>query len=277
MKRLLWASLLAIASFLVDASAHAQAGDPMAAADAAMNEGEFERAATLYEGITREASTVPATASVAYIRLGVVRSILGDEPGANAAFEWALAIDPAIPTPTELGPDARSGLDRLRVARGSHPMAVAVDVASESDRHVALPIAAHVEGAPSGRHVQVRIAAFADGDDTQVRDAQGFDRASLELAAELWPNAREIVVRATLHEADGPALVRREVRITRINPERASSSGSSDAPGPNILVEPWFWTIIGVVAVGAVVGVVVANETAQVTLQPPTLFAAGTP
>lgn len=134
---------------------------------------------------------------------------------------------------------------------------VALDVSAAHDS-----VSAQIGGAAAG--LVVEITAWPDDDESAARSAVGSGHAVLSLAG-AWPDAREIHVLAEVATADeqgaphGPVLARAE----RSWPVQHASHG--------VLDEPWFWVVLGVIAAGAIAGVVVATLPQPTTLGPPQL------
>jgi hypothetical protein len=123
-------------------------------------------------------------------------------------------------------------------------------------------VSAQIEGDASA--FVVEITAWPDDDESAARSAVGTDHAALSLIG-AWPDAHEIHFLAEVAAADehgaphGPVLARAE----RSWPIPSARHG--------VLDEPWFWVVLGVIAAGAIAGVVVATLPQPTTLGPPQL------
>ena len=238
--------------------------DALVDAETAAGDGDFERASDLLLTVIHDPRRVSADVARAYALLGVVRATLGEEAAASQAFDWALALDPGLPTPAELGPAQRAMLDRLRAERHGRALAVTLDAPSSASVSEAATLSASATGAPTGESVRVTITAWPDDDESAAIDAEGDGHVELVIAAGAFRSAHEIHVRAEV-SAGGPALAHDDARIAR-------TGGATASGGGEIWQEAWFWVVIGVVAAGAIAGGVLAAVLPHdLTLGPPQL------
>jgi hypothetical protein len=233
----------------------AQATDALDEAETAAGEGDFERAIQLLTAATHERDRHAADLARAYTLLGVVQATLGDDAAAATAFEWALALDPGMPTPPELGPTQRQMLDRLRAARRGRSLAVTLDAPPDASVDDTVQLEARADGAPEGTSLVVTITAWPDDDETVALTADGAGSTTLRIPAGAWPNAHEIHVRAEATADGGPALAYRDERVRR----RMASGGG----GGSVFEEAWFWVVVGVVVAGGVTAAVVVTQVPQ--------------
>ncbi len=245
-----------VMALLWSSAVEAQGGDALAQAEAAADAGDFERATELLTAVTRDPRRLSPDIARAYTLLGVVQATLGADAAASTAFEWALALDPGMPTPPELGPTQRDMLDQLRRTRRAHPLAITVDAPADASVDDAVVLHASADGAPEGRSLRVEITTWPDDDESAAISANGAGSASVAIPAGAWPAAREIHVRVdATAESGGPALVHREESVRR--------RGAGGGGGGSVFEEAWFWVVVGVVVAGAVTAAVVVTQLPQ--------------
>jgi hypothetical protein len=256
----------AIALAFASTPARAQTSDALDAAEAAAGEGDFERAIQLLTAVTHDGNRHSSELARAYTLLGVVQATLGDDAAAGTAFEWALALDPGMPTPPELGPTQRQMLDRLRAARRGRAIAVTLEAPPEASVGDTISLEGRAEGAPEGTSLQVQITAWPDDDETVALSSDGAGSASLRIPAGAWPDAHEIHVRVEATADGGPALAYRDESVRR----RVGGGGGG---GGSVFEEAWFWVVVGVVVAGGVTAAVVVTQLPQgITLGRPELI-----
>lgn len=260
--------LPALAALLVAlfVSTSASAQDSLDAAETAAGEGNFERAIELLTAATQDPERHVSDLARAYTLLGVVQATLGDDAAAGTAFEWALALDPGMPTPPELGPTQRQMLDRLRSARRGRSLEVAVDAPASASVDDAIVLEARADGAPEGTSLRVDITAWPDDDESVALSAVGVGAASLPIPAGAWPQAHEIHVRVEATADGGPVLAYADERVRRLG-------GAAGGGGGSVFEEAWFWVVAGALVVGAIVTAVVVTQLPhETTLGPPELI-----
>ncbi|MFL5319780.1 MAG: hypothetical protein ACJ790_08995 [Myxococcaceae bacterium] len=106
-------ALLAVIVFLAPALAHA--GKPLDDAQAAFDALSLDEAGPLFERALDEPGTREERIK-AWRGLGLSRAFMGDVPGAKAAFEKLLIIDPDAKVETSLGPKIAKPFDAAKKA-----------------------------------------------------------------------------------------------------------------------------------------------------------------
>lgn len=250
-----------IATLLV-APAAAQGGaasDPLAAASAAYEAGELDQAATLFRAAIETGGLEPAQLARAHARSGVLAAAGGDLDALAAAYRRALALEPALPTPEELGPDAAALIDELRRERDGRPLSLRLRPGRVPARGTSLPVELVLLDTPAEWAARVRF----EGETW----ARGFAVASATTAVlvreEAWQDA-ELALTVTLMDAHGNVLAREPLELTRAPalpavtaPLAAQEPTTRVAPptGPEWYESPLLWVLVGVVVVGAAVGI----------------------
>jgi hypothetical protein len=189
--------------------------------------------------------------------LGFVQVVEDQEPAARSSFERLFAIDPyyVVREP--------SGSPRVTEIVESVRGRVVPDAAIDPDARirVGLPNAARADAATEVRLAVsspeiVRLVIQVRGDHDVAYRAQDVAVESGSVVASLPPvaDATELEIYVEGRDARGRLVTREGSPLLPLHlPVRGESSGGSG--GGSVLEEWWLWTIIGVVVVGAAVGV----------------------
>lgn len=217
----------------------ARASSPLDAADRAYDEGRIADARRAYEEALELGTLEPSLLVRAYVRLGILAALAGEDALSQRYFEHALALDPVRDTPEELSPRLRARFEVLRAARGGQRVVLAID---EADDALVLSV----------RHAPVGLAHGL-----VVRGAGGFERR------EAWQGRP---VRIEVPDRAGPI----EAQLLDVHGNRLARAGARLAPvlavtlpeeperrGRNLLESPWLWVAVGaiVIGIGVTIGV----------------------
>ncbi|MCA9610096.1 MAG: tetratricopeptide repeat protein [Myxococcales bacterium] len=228
----------------------------------------FEEALqTLSAALVRSGNTPQQYATI-YRLLAFTYLALGREEEASGAYRSMLPLDPEHALGDEVAPRIRTFFQNVRddwEAAGrpgiERPVTSQAQVAirhrspPEAERETEVPLSAEVDD-PDGR-VSSLVLAYRQGTDAVFtrldtqRQSDGSFRATIPADA-VAPPLVEYYFEAL--DADGlPVAARGDVAA----PLRIAVP----EPGGNVLEEWWFWTIIGVVVVGGVVGgIIIADQ-----------------
>ena len=257
------------------AAAQARAGNPLIRqGQQQYDELEFEQALQTLSAALIRAGNSPEENTTVYRLLAFTYLALGREEEATGAYRSLLAIQPDSTPSSDLAPQTRAFLERVKQAwetdgrpgfqaRPPAPVTIRHRSPAQAERGNAVSLEASVDD-PDGR-VRALAVAYHQGA-SEAGDRAVFQRIDA---------AREgDTVRATLPAAAiAPPLV--EYYLEALDANGLPVAGRGDvaaplriavpAPGRSILASPWFWVITGALVAGAVVTTVllVGGESAQ--------------
>lgn len=240
--------------------------DALARAEAAYNDIDFESTLAAAQEALREGGHTPAQLTRIYELLGVSAAATEDLERARDYFVRMLALDPAANLDDTVPPRLRAPFLEARGTVSSRTERLEVSVGLARARS-----ALHVELTdPFQLAVTVRVHARLEGSvDYVTRESAAqpntlaqLDGASDADRVEYW---LEVVDRF------GNQVLTRggEFEPRVVGRERTGAGGAASDEGGGVLSEPWFWTVVGVVVVGAGVatGVVLGLEASRIEVQ----------
>ena len=204
--------------------------------------------------------------------LGFVQVVEDEEPAARSSFERLFAIDPyyVVREP--------SGSPRVEEIVESVRSRVAPDAAIDPDARIRvdLPAAARANAATEVRLAVsspaiARLVIEVRGDHDVAFRAQDVAVAGGSVVASIPPlaDATELEIYVEGRDASGRLVTREGSPLLPLRLPVRGEATTSSGGGGSILEEWWLWTIIGVVVVGAAVGIGVGVGTSG-TAQAPT-------
>jgi len=209
--------------------------------------------------------------------LGFVQVVEDEEPAARSSFERLFAIDPyyIVREP--------SGSPRVEEIVESVRSRVAPDAAIDPEAAIRmdLPAAARPDDPTEVRLAVsspaiVRLVIRVRGDHDVAFHSQDVSVSGGSVVASIAPvsDATELEIYVEGRDARGRLVTREGSALLPLHlPVRGEPAGHGDAGG-SILEEWWFWTIVGVVVVGAAVGIgvgVVVGSSGPTQADPGTL------
>jgi tetratricopeptide (TPR) repeat protein len=147
-------ALIAVAAVLATSATARAEESRLQAALSAYDQGELDQALEAFDAALRSGLNGPEDLVTIHVHLGVLRGAGGDVEAARRSFEVALALNPALPTPSEAGGQLRTLFEDLRAARAGRGMAVELRPAGGGARVEAAAI-----NAPPGLVAGLRLRA----------------------------------------------------------------------------------------------------------------------
>lgn len=210
------------------------------------------------------------TLAQAYLHLGLLRAAMGDEDTARRDFAIALAIDPTLAPPPELGPSLRPLFDSARSAVGEGAR-LRLDAPEEAPEGEPLTVGIETQEAPAGLVAAHRLRVVPGEGEPLVLRREGSSRAELRVpaAALRAPGVQLEAEALTLHGAV-IAQTSRALRVSIAPPSAAALAlpepgEDRDTSSGNVLEEPWLWIVVGAVVIGAGVGIGVGVAVSEQT------------
>ena len=291
------AQLIALALLGLASTATAQSPEAggVAEADAAYGAGELDRALSFYDRLLSTGGLPASTTAHVHLRIGILRASLEGAQAARSHFALALALDPSLTPPPELGPDAQAVFAALAGAQAGRPLRLRLEH-DDAARDAPFRLRIIVEGAPPGAIGSLRVEASPLGSTASTGSTpwvQRFDGVpdEVEVAAAAWRGAGTLAL--SVHALWMifplvwiPALKRirkdrdvmfltawialffagaldahgNELAAAAQDVRAAAAPGGVDlatpAPaGEDFLASPWFWLIASVVVLGGAAAV----------------------
>lgn len=201
----------------------------------------------------------PAELARGYLQLGALHAATGDASSAERDFAVALAIDPELEAPAELGPSLRGAFDRARASASAMTLQVRTAV-SEHATTLQLELA----HAPPGLVVAFRARVEA-GAEPFVARAEGDARVEVVLPRAAFagaPQASVVVEALTLQGASALRVRSTVAAPATLSAEQVAEESLAAAladpaplePARGVEEEPWLWILVGVVVAGAGLG-----------------------
>ena len=243
------------------------------------DQGELDRALDAFEAALGAGGNRPEDLVTIHVHLGVLRGAGGDTEAARRSFETALALNPMLPAPSELGGQLRSLFEDLRSARSGRVLGVEVRPLSEDGASGRVEAAA--VNAPPGLVASLRIEASGarGGAASWTRTLTGAGPSVVTVPDEAFAGAPLVSLSVAALDAQGNVLARADTELGRA----AATEGPGPSAPPDEAVEapastpdadtattprrrwvwyrhPAFWVAIGLVVAGGVTaGVVVGT------------------
>ncbi|MCC6873008.1 MAG: hypothetical protein IT378_01770 [Sandaracinaceae bacterium] len=256
------AQLIALGLLARTATANAQGPEAggVAEADAAYGAGELDRALSFYDRLLSTGGLPASTTAHVHLRIGILRASLEGAQAARAHFALALALDPSLTPPPELGPDAQAVFAALAGAQAGRPLRLRLEQDGAA-RDAPFRLRIIVEGAPPGAIGSLRVEASPLGSTASTGSTpwvQRFDGApdEVEVAAAAWRGAGTLALSVHALDAHGNELAAaaQDVRAAAA-PGGVDLATPAPAGGEDFLASPWFWLIAGVVVRGGAAAV----------------------
>ena len=238
----------------------AAAQDALEEASAAYDDGAFDRALELYRRALDDGGHPRDRLARIHHRLGTLLAAVGEDAAARGHFDVALAIEPSLAPPAELGPERRALFDDVR-ARRRAPLridAAAMDPPRPEDTRLAVEI----EGAPTGAIAHLRIRVTPPGGAPWVEERPASSGAvTVAVPAAAWRASDRVIAEIDALDAHGSVLASTSLPLVA----EAVGAPVAATSGGDVTAEPWFWPlVIGaavvVVAVAIAVPVGVATQ-----------------
>lgn len=184
----------------------------------AYSRGELDQALEGFElALSRGGNSADQLVDI-HVHLGVLRGASGDVDAARRAFEVALALDPMLSAPAELGGQLRSVFDDIRGARSGRRMAMSLRIIDETSVELV------VTSAPLGlvSTLQIRALSPENGQELWSRPIDGAGPATLALPGDLWQGDDHALVTLVAEAQDryGNTFARGQVELQRPEEER---------------------------------------------------------
>lgn len=249
------------------------------AALATYGRGELDQALEGFEAALQIGDNSADQLIAIHIHLGILRGAGSDLESARRSFEVALALNPMLPTPDELGGQLRNDFEDLRSARSGRRLMVEV----RPEANAAIEVAA--ANAPPGLVSTLGLRATDPGGGTELwtRSVDGAGPTTVALPAVLWQASDRTIVSLVVDALDvhGNLLARGEEELQRSietpdgnddvngvgnqDPNAGvGGDGNSDGPpaeGRRRRWEWWqhpaLWVVVGALVVGGVTAGVV--------------------
>jgi tetratricopeptide (TPR) repeat protein len=255
--------VLAATSAAAPAHAQSRGGNPLIRqGQQQFDDLEFEQALqTLSAALIRAGNSAEENATV-YRLLAYTYLALGREEEAAGAYRGLLALQPDTTPGTELAPQTRTFLERVKQAwesegrpgfqaRPAAPVTIRHRSPAQAERGNEVALEASVDDADD--RVRSLVVAFHQGA-SEAGDREVFQRLEATREGETY--------RVTLPASViAPPLV--EYYLEALDANGLPVAGRGDvaaplriavpAPGRSILASPWFWVITGALVAGAVV------------------------
>lgn len=244
--RLLTLLVITLGTVLAPASVRAQA---LPEADAAYEAAELDRALLLYERARSEGGLSSDALTRAYRRLGILYASTGDDDAAADRFEMALALDPEMAAPAELGPAQIRLFETIRTSRDGATLRLEATPSGPVERGAAR-IEVRIEGAPEGAVSRLRMSSLEDDGALRWR-AELEPGPTLDVADEAWGEGPSAQLRVEALDAASNTMAQTSVTLTRLAVQAAPVDPlAGEVEGPSESDDG--------VLIGVIVGVVVA-------------------
>lgn len=238
--RVAFASLL----FAGVASAQSVAEERLSAAQRLYDEVQVAEAQNAFRAALEAGDNTPDQVARIHWYLGVLAAIVGDSAAAEAAFARALTLEPTLPVPRELPPEAQATYRSIRDA--SARLALSVELRED---------VLHIDpgSVPAGWVARYVVRVGPSGAAPwEVSTTEG--RAELPAAA--WRGADAIEVSLSAFDGQGNLLGRAREHLRRAATPREPAVPlaplGEDVDDESIARSPWLWLSVGVVVVGAI-------------------------
>ncbi len=184
----------------------------IASAEAAYARGALREANRLFVAAWHEPGHDRAELVRIHVHLGILAGAMGAERGSSAHFAIALALDPQLATPAELGGRDRARFERAR--RGA-ALALHLEAPTHAETGASFRVEVSVTAAPAGlvRRVELACSGTALPAEATLRAGQ-LDGATATVPAGACGTA-DVVIIATALDEFGGVLAHHEARIVR--------------------------------------------------------------
>ncbi len=271
------AGVLAAVFTLAAPAARAQSVDVRAGRDE-FEQARFERAVSSFSRVLADPAASRADVVEAHRYLMTIRAAEGDQPGASAHANFALALDPSVTAPSGAPLAAAQTLDRIRALRTRGPMRVQLRFEARSTEQQPVPVAAEAVGAPAEASLRLRLrcrsntVASVSVEQDSLAHALRFDVPPAPVGALLH-------CEASIVTAEGQILERATIEDrVRPRPPVAAAVPLAPAPSARIALTPAHqparapsaavWGAIGVGAAALIVGAIVIGFVAGLPNDP---------
>jgi len=244
----------------------------------AYDRGELDQALADFEAVLASGTNAPDDLVTIHVHLGILRGVGGDLESARRSFQTALALNPMLAAPSELGGQLRSLFEDLRSARAGRRLVVELRPQGDTTFEVS------ASNAPPGTVSSIRVVARAQpgGPSLWERRMDGPGPTTVTVPAATWPQRVEtLVLTVEAFDRSGNRLSLREAELARPATTATEGIGSTAEPGGDAgaaqateydtgstqasteggqrrhrrwrwYQHPAFWTVIGVLVVGGV-------------------------
>lgn len=244
---------------------------PVDRAFAAYEAGELDVALELFDAALRAPDNEPSELLIIHLHLGVLLGATGQDEAARRSFAAALALDPELEAPPELGGELRQWFIEQRASRVE---AMSVEAQAPPDlatgRTVTLQVEVH--HAPEGLVESLRLR-IGESDEGWSLTIGGQGPSPVAIPAEAWPAEGSATLVIEALDEHGGVLARTEVMVPprEDGPEAIEEGGPDEGDEPRPWYHnPWLWVGLGVLVAGGVtVGVVLGTAEDQYILGAP--------
>lgn len=249
-------SLLA---WVITAPVRAQS-EPLVIALEAYQSGELDVALERFDEALRVPGNAPAELVQIHLHLGILRAIARETEAARRDMDAALAIEPTLQPPSEMGPDARALFETVRQARGGRAVRLTATAAGPVRNDAATTLRVAIADAPPALIASVRVlAAPPSSEEPAVMNVAGVP-PTVEIPASVWAGGRALVVVVEGLDEHGGSVVRGEARLDALLPGREAAGASGREVGTDdgggFWASPWPWIgLVALVAAGVTAGV----------------------
>jgi len=254
-------------------SGTAMAQSPLEDALADYEQAHFDSAFESFERALDSGGLGPQQLAQVYLHLGALHAIRGQLALARDAFVVALAIDPSLEPPRDLGPRHRGSFYEAQRIRSGRSFALSLRAPESVRRDQHLQLGVSLSDAPESVVTSIEVRATdAAGGAAWSRRVEP-DATMFAIDPSDW-TTDALLVTVNALDTRGNVLALASLTLTARAPDSSTETselsvtpvllaselrpaGHDDA---SFFAEPWFWIVVGALLVGAAVtlGVVLA-------------------
>lgn len=226
--------------------------------------GELDVALERFEQALRAPGNEPHDLAAIHLHLGVLRGAVGDLTATEQCFAFALAIEPDLEPPPELGGDLRERFTEIRDVRGGQSVTLNLQTPAGLTTGTEAAIRLSAEHAPEGLIQALRLS-LPDGG--WSRTVEGTAPVEVSIPTEAWPPEGATRLVAEALDEHGGVVARTSIEVPAAAIDQATEETGDDT-SPEVERErrrpwyrsPWLWIGVGALVVGgAVTGVVLGT------------------
>ncbi|MCB9596804.1 MAG: hypothetical protein H6719_29040 [Sandaracinaceae bacterium] len=220
--------------------------------------GRIEEALAAFEQVRQSATDDPAALVTTHVYLGVIHAAMGDEPLARRDFAVALALDPSLSPPSELGPAQQRIFEDVRQSTRALTVSVEAPDAPVAGEPVALRASA--QNVPAHIVAALRVRATPEDGEAWVTRVEGTE-AAVTVPASAWSGGTRLSLLVEALTTHGGVLARGQQPLVARLPDVVAAAAvdtadpavaTTDEGGGSVAEEAWFWILIGALVAGGV-------------------------